>query len=166
VHGFIGAVFHTPACLQCLCGVFVVMEICAPFPAGAGCSGALFHTSAVGSVCVGFCSFQNVRTFFLLSAWFLQVLCPTPLFVCSVCVVFCSYGNMCTFPCWCRVSWCLVPHFCCQQCLCGGGFVVFKTCAPFPAKCKALQMLCSTPLLVRSVCVVFCSYGNMCTFPR
>jgi len=33
-------------------GFLVVMEICAPVPAGAGCSGAFFHTYAVGNGCV------------------------------------------------------------------------------------------------------------------
>jgi len=47
-------------CSVCV-GVLVVMEMWAPFPAGARCSGALSHTSAVGSVWVwGFCSYGNL----------------------------------------------------------------------------------------------------------
>jgi len=59
VHPFLLSAWFCRCCVPhfCLSAVsvwwFVVMEICAPFPAGAGCSGALFHTSAVGSVCVG-----------------------------------------------------------------------------------------------------------------
>jgi len=41
----------------CLSAVFVR---CAPFPAGAGCSGVSFRTSAVGSVCVG--GFEVIKT--------------------------------------------------------------------------------------------------------
>jgi len=72
---------------QCLCGG-VVMEICAPFPACAGCSGASSHTSACGSVCVGgFCSIEPVHLF-LLSAWFRW--CFVPHFSLSAGVVRCA----------------------------------------------------------------------------
>jgi len=170
-------------CSVCVGRFLVAIEICALFPACAGCSGALSHTSACGSVCVGFLRYRNVCTFscqvhgfagalFHISACQLGLcgvhlsllvqgaLVHRPAFMLSA--VLCgyrSYRNVCTFsPAKCvgfASALFYIPTVCS---VCAGVLVVIEMWVPFPAGAGCSGALSHTSAVWLGG---VCSYGSL-----